>query len=78
MYINVGANIDGKPVRTKKALKQAVKDGDSVRFYSTALLGESFYGGVSDIPQGAKLSVVGPDPFTSRKWYATVSNGKVT
>lgn len=26
-----------------------------------------------DIGKGVSLDVVGPDPFTSRKWYASVS-----
>lgn len=31
------------------------------------------------LPPGDTLQVVGPDPFTSRKWYASVkADGKVS
>jgi hypothetical protein len=44
------------------------------------MLGPAFEGTAEEIPAGATLSVVGPDPFTSRRWYATVTrtaNGSV-
>ena len=72
-YINVGASVDGMRVKSKAALKRAIKDSPAtVAFDSTSPMGESFNGGPSQIPAGVKLSVVGPDPYTDRRWYATV------
>lgn len=67
---------------TKKALKEAVKDDpSSVRFYSTGLGGEQFDGPVTTLSaNGTKLTVVGPDPYTARSWYATIeraANGQI-
>lgn len=91
-YINVGATYDdgegNGPVRvaTKTALRKALKEnpGDVVFDVTTgpALLPEgaaTSYRG-SEVPEGVTLSVVGPDPFTNRKWYASVQirNGKAT
>lgn len=76
MWINCGAiNIlTGQRFKTKKALKEAVKtDASIVKFDRTTL--ELFGSGdlfCDEIPEGAKLSVVGPDPFSDRRWYATV------
>lgn len=81
-YINVGAwTRDGSRPQSKKALKDALKaDPTAIRFEGTSMLGPAFEGTAEEIPAGATLSVVGPDPFTSRRWYATVTrtaNGSV-
>lgn len=74
MYVNVGAqyNADKSDIPTKKALKDAIKaDPGKVYFYPTS----DFAGlpGTLDIlEKGVKYSVTGPNPYTSRKWYATV------
>lgn len=74
-YINVGARVAGNTKPTKKALKDALKsDPTTVTFYTTDAFGpwysKTFRG--DDIPAGFKLSVVGPDPYRERTWYATV------
>jgi hypothetical protein len=81
-YINVGAKIDTETgdgtvpqyAKSKTALRTALKDNPSaVLFESTEALGpnegKTFRG--DEIPQGVRLQVCGPDPYTSRKWYAT-------
>ena len=75
-YINGGV----RNLRTKKSLKDAVKaDPTAVTFYSTGMFGDQFNGPVSDLPVGATLTVVGPDPYSKRDWYASVTrNGKGT
>lgn len=74
-FINVGAYINGERPASKKALREALANApESVRFDGTALLGEQFNGPPSTIPAGVKLSVAGPDPYTSRKWFATVEH----
>lgn len=78
-FINVGARVGAHPVMTKKDLKQLVADGNTeLVFYGTSDF-TPFNGGLSAI-NGDVLSVVGPDPFNNRKWYATVrrENGKLT
>ena len=53
----------GAPYPTKKALKAAI--GQELDYIETSLFGEEFR------PNGSN-TVVGPDPYTSRKWYAVV------
>ncbi len=78
-YIECQALLDGAPAPTKKALKEAVKNTpEVVLFQDVGGLNKPFYGGLLDIPQGTTLTVVGPDPWRNRKWYASVKNGKVT
>lgn len=75
-YINVGQ----RGATTKKALKQAVADNPaSVQLYGTSPLGPQFSGTAAECPQEHKLTVVGPDPYSKRDWYATIEwkNGKV-
>lgn len=80
-YVNVGAWVSGARPASKAALKRALSsDPASILFTPTSMLhrGPASYR-PDDIPAGVSLSVVGPDPETSRKWYATVElrNGKV-
>jgi hypothetical protein len=53
----------GAPYKTKKALKESV--GQRFRYIETSLFGNEFKAPGSN-------TVVGPDPYTNRKWYATV------
>lgn len=85
-YVNVGAShFPGiQDIPTKIALKRAIAaDPAKVNFYATDAFGanrdKSWFADKLDI--GVKYSVVGPNPYTSRKWYATVemqANGKIT
>jgi len=49
--------------KTKKELKASV--GQRLRYVETSMFGEEFK------PDGSN-TVVGPDAFRERKWYATV------
>lgn len=63
---------------TKKALKSAIaEDPGSVVLEATSMFGNEYGGAVANAPSGS-YHVVGPDPYTSRKWYATikVANGE--
>lgn len=77
-FINVGAQINGQNVPTKRALKEEI---DKVMFHSTSPFVGFYNGwqGLLDEAPTTKLSVVGPDPERDRKWYATVEivGGKV-
>ena len=74
-FINCGAKSGGSWVQTKKRLKELLRDKPSdVTFVKTSM----FEADQSDIPgdnipQGVNLSVVGPDPWRQRTWYASVS-----
>jgi hypothetical protein len=82
MWINSGAqDLNGQRIKTKRALKAALAaDPSSVRFDATALNASGQIYRADELGFGDSLMVVGPDPYTSRKWYATVSrdlDGKI-
>jgi len=56
---------------SKKAFREAVKQGDVTYLEATSLFGNEYDGRLIDAPDGTYY-VVGPDPHTSRKWYAQV------
>lgn len=83
-WVNAGATVEGGSITTKKALKELIgQTPHLVYIYVTdafgAMSGREFY--VDDLPSSYKFTVVGPDPYTSRKWFATVEklpNGTIT
>lgn len=76
---NVSANRSGEVIKTKAELKRLVSaDPDNVRFYSTSEYGNQFNGPLSELHWSLALTVVGPDPYNNRKWYATISKNKET
>lgn len=82
MYIEVKAtDAQGGLFKSKAAMGRALAaDVKSVRFTAVGdVVGNDFAGTADEIPPGAKLTVVGPDPFVSRNWYGTVefSGGQV-
>ena len=80
-YINVGAYVNGARPQSKKALKEACAawsasptDAPSLRFDSTAMMGPRAGEDILPATIGADtLSVVGPDPYAKRSWYASVT-----
>lgn len=54
----------GAPYKTKKALKEAV--GSPLRYIETSMFGLEF-------KAPGDNTVVGPDPYTKRSWFATVT-----
>ena len=85
-WVNVGAkNMSGNPdIPTKKALKALLSESpEKVQLYSTDAFGPNYQNTwfVDNLVIGDKYSVTGPNPYTSRKWYATVeklANGTIT
>lgn len=72
-YLNVGATHAGYRVIAKKHLKEYLKaDPASVTFDPTSMFDDPTPFDGAHIPAGRTLTVVGPDPRTNRKWYATV------
>lgn len=54
----------GASYKSKKELKGAI--GQRLRYVETSLFGPEF-------KENGQFPVVGPCPFTNRKWYATVT-----
>jgi hypothetical protein len=83
-YVNVGARVSGERPASKAALRRALTSNPGlVQFDTTSQLGTrpgsmAIDATTEDIGTN-KLSVCGPDPYTKRKWYATVEvrNGKI-
>lgn len=73
-WINTGALVANLRPATKTALKNAIKANPDIVTFDATALGDAGSVTPNHIPQGVKLSVVGPCPYTSRKWYATVEN----
>jgi hypothetical protein len=72
---------DGSPrCKTKKELKELCKESpEKVLLNSTSAFGNGFSGFATELPEGTTFTVVGPDPFRDRRWYANVvrKNGVV-
>lgn len=82
-FINVGARdrATNAAVPTKAALKRALsQDSESVVFYSTSDMGAQHQGTVASLAPTDTLSVCGPNPYSNRRWYASVTrsaDGKI-
>jgi hypothetical protein len=66
--------------KSKKAVKEACADDPTrVRLEATSVFGNEYDGPVSEAPDGS-YSFVGPDPYTKRNFYGTitVSGDKIT
>jgi hypothetical protein len=80
MYQNVGAkadsdNTDNFDIPTKKALKALIAATPAkVILYSTDAMGPNYRRtwSADKLDIGVKYSVTGPNPYKSRKWYATI------
>lgn len=63
---------NSRPV-SKKAVKEAVRnDPSKVRIEATSMFGNEYDGNVENMPIGS-VTFVGPDPYTSRKFYGTIT-----
>lgn len=73
-YVNVGAKDEsGIHLPTKKSLINIMKlNPEKVTFYPTAMFGSQSSIRGDEIPENTVLQVCGPDPATSRKWFASV------
>jgi len=83
MFVNAGAKLqkDYSDIPTKKALKESLRDNPgNVVIYTTSELSAKESHNGARLPIGNKYQVTGPNPYTSRKWYATVeklANGTI-
>lgn len=67
-----GIFIQGKRPASKKAVKDAVKAGLSVSIESTSMFG-GYDGPVENMPEGKRIDFVGPDPYTKRNFYGSIT-----
>jgi hypothetical protein len=73
MHINCGVKINGQDPKSKKAIKEAMATApETVEFYATSKFQGFWARGDNLVLDGAKLGIVGPCPFKSRKFYGTV------
>jgi hypothetical protein len=68
-----GIFIRGQRPLTKKAVKEAVAAGEVVELEATSVFGNEYGGPVTGMPEGKVAYCVGPDPYTSRKWYVNIT-----
>lgn len=60
-------------INTKKALKAyAQEEPHNVRLEATSLFGNEYDGPLSNAPTNKSYTVVGPDPYKKRNWYANI------
>ena len=71
-----GIFINDKRPRSKKEVKEAPYA--FIEIEATSVFGDEYGGALEDMPDG-RISFVGPDPYTSRKFYGTIikQDGKV-
>lgn len=62
----------GKRPKSKKNVKEVLQTGGYVALEATSLFGNEYDGPIADAPDG-KYYFVGPDPYTSRKFYGTIT-----
>lgn len=68
-----GIYINGRRPKSKKEIKDAVRDApDTVHVECTSMHG-GFSGPVSEIVRS--ITFVGPDPYTNRKFYGNIVRG---
>ena len=74
-----GVYVNGIRPKSKKAIKEALVNGDDVSLEATSVFGNEYDGPVNTAPNGT-YTFVGPDPHRTRNFYGNfvVRDGKVT
>lgn len=78
-YAEFGVRIFGRPAASKAAIKRAFKDSpDAIVWAEVPTIGNGWSGRsftTADLlTEGfSTLTLVGPDPQTSRKWYGSLT-----
>jgi hypothetical protein len=62
-----GIFVGNRRPRSKKEVKEAVANGTPVTIEATSMFGNEYDGMLENAPAG-RLSFVGPDPYTSRRF----------
>lgn len=67
-----GIYVDRRRPKSKKEIKDAIAvNPERVQIEATSIFGNEYDGLVSDAPAG-RYDFVGPDPYTSRKFYGSI------
>ena len=74
-----GVYVNGLRPKSKKAIKEALINGDEVSLEATSVFGNEYDGPVATAPDGF-YTFVGPDPYRARNFFGNfvVKAGKVT
>jgi hypothetical protein len=68
-----GIFVNGSRPASKKAVKEAIAaNPNKVDIEGTSMFGNPYSGPVSGAPNG-QYHFVGPDPYTNRKFYGTIT-----
>ena len=73
MYINCGAIVGWERPKTRRELLTAIANSPGIVVFDRTSIfdtGDNF--GLDEVRPGTRLTVVGPDPYTDRRWYATI------
>lgn len=62
---------------SKKAVKEAIANGEGVVLEATSMFGNEYDGPIADAPDG-QYHFVGPDPHTKRNFYGTITKTGTT
>ncbi len=74
-----GVYIAGRRPKSKKAIREALKtEPHKVTLERTAFMGNEYGGPVLDMPENVRQTFVGPDPYTSRKFYGSMLRSGTT
>jgi hypothetical protein len=69
-----GIYIKGRRPKSKKEVKEAVAaDPSKVRAEATSAFGNEYDGPVDGLPEGVAVHFVGPDPYTKRNFYGSIT-----
>ena len=69
-----GLYINNRRPATKKEVRETLRDNpEQISIENTSMFeGSDFHGMIVDLPEGSEVTIVGPDPFTKRDFYATI------
>ena len=69
-----GIFVNGVRPASKKFIKESVtKDPASVSLEAVSPYGKEYDGPISSMPEGVKVSFVGPDPYAKRDFYGSIT-----
>lgn len=69
-----GLYINYRRPKSKKEVIEAVKaNPSSVSLEATSMFGNEFDGPITEMPDNTSATCVGPDPYTKRNFYLTIS-----
>lgn len=71
MWTEIHVRVNGLNAKSKKAIKDALKNGDAVSGETVSAFNKYQYELLHDLRPG-NYTFAGPDPFTNRRFYGQV------